>query len=750
MFLAFVTLFTTAAWAETMQAKVIADEVTYDYESKQVEATGNVKIEYKNVKVESDYALIDQEQDVLLATGKVVVHNNGNVYHGDKFLYYLKTQQGWVSPMDSEITDPDINGPVRLTAAEAFIKGEELRTKHSSLTSCDLEHPHYHFSAKEIEYYPDDLIIMRHVWYFEHRVPIFYFPILYISLKKDNFAVSYGFSDSEGWFVDADYYYYFPEDYSFGKIKTRLTEYGGDYVEVDHSKYTSHTGIFTQEYGFLDKSNMTNSNISMNDTYNNKNNKYTYNDTPYFHDAEYGSPNVDYMVGLDYKENLNPKIVTEQEISSWRHFTQNGDSYLDNRYSLNLTSQTPYPTIALKISDLGEQTYRTIDFRTNWQYNPDNTFTINLNGSWLSQGLLADSNQIPITQDDTLIATKNWGWSNVQITVKNYINTDSTSDDNKLPEIIYTIPDYKAPVVGDVKISTAYTYLEKYTLTDLVSKGERYAWNINKTIKFYQQGQITFDNSSDIWYRDFFITQGVEPKTETEFYAVDSKLNMTDHFTKELSSTISLGYTDTAGFKNSYFTDYSDDNVDPGAFLQNTWNWQSASFTATASTSYNFQTQIATPLSINTTWIPDPVSKKETFQFDTVYNWYLGLGQTDLHINYNPKKDWLLRLGVGYDFQNPDHPWGSRSLFTQIQDRLSTNWEYSINAQYEDLYNEFTQAQIGLIYDWHCRKVLFSFDILQQEFWVQISINAFPSANLRLDSKNTVENLINDVNSQLQ
>jgi lipopolysaccharide assembly outer membrane protein LptD (OstA) len=130
----FLGFFTTATWAETTQAKVTADEVKYDYESKQVDATGNVKIEYKDVKVESDYALIDQEQDILLATGKVIVHNKSDVYHGDRFLYYLKTQQGWVSPLDSEIVDSEINGPVRLTALKLLSRARNSELNiHRSL-----------------------------------------------------------------------------------------------------------------------------------------------------------------------------------------------------------------------------------------------------------------------------------------------------------------------------------------------------------------------------------------------------------------------------------------------------------------------------------------------------------------------------------------------------------------------------------------------------------------------------------------
>lgn len=41
-------------WAETVRVTLTADEIHYDYYSKQIEAKGNVQISYKNTKVHSD------------------------------------------------------------------------------------------------------------------------------------------------------------------------------------------------------------------------------------------------------------------------------------------------------------------------------------------------------------------------------------------------------------------------------------------------------------------------------------------------------------------------------------------------------------------------------------------------------------------------------------------------------------------------------------------------------------------------
>ena len=738
-------LLNTKAWADTARVRITADELNYQYDSKQIEALGHVKIEYKNVTIEAEQVILDEELNVLLAIGRVTVHNKEDIYQGDRFLYYLQTERGMISPLGSEIKDLAISGSVYLTAAEALIQGEELHSKNSSLTGCNLEHPHYRFTARELEYYPGDVIVMKHVWYWEHGVPIFYFPVFYISLKYDNFEITFGENDPEGWFIDANYYYYHPDQSSYGKINTRFTQYGGTYLEDDYSIKTSPTGVFTQKYGILNKGNMENAT-----GYNHVNLNNSYDADQYYRGAEYGSPKDDYMVGFNYKENLNPKVVSEQEVSSFQHFTSIGDSYFDNRYKLTLTSQDPYPNLTLKYSDLGEQTYRNIDFRTNWQFNLDQTSSFSLNGHWVYLGPAADPDQSTLSKDYILNINKNWGWSNISIKASDYENLSNyySQSNNKVPEIVYIIPDFKAPIMGDVAITTAYTHLEQFMAPNTVSSGERYGFNLHKLpIDLYHQGAVTVNADGEIWYRDFFIQQGTPDKMESELYAGKAELNLINQFTKELSATVSYGYMDTSGLKNSYFG-YADDNVDPGNYIQNKWDWKSATLTANLTTGYNFQTQRADEVTMVADWVLDPAHREENLHFDTVYDWVLGWGQTNLNFNYNPKPGWLVQLGLSYNFQDPDNPWGRKSLLVQIQDRLTVNWDYMINAQWNDLYNRFEVAQAGLIYDWHCRKVEFSYGWLQKQFAALIYFKAFPNDGLRLTSTNTVGNLLSDMGNQ--
>ncbi len=723
----FITMFAESARAETIKAKVTADEVSYDYESKQVVASGNVKIEYRNIKIESDEALIDQDQDILLATGNVIVDNKGDIYHGDRFLYYLKNRQGWISPLEAEVTDPEINGPVKMTAHESFIKGEEIRSKHASFSSCNLAHPHYHFTAKEIEYYPGDIIIMRHVWYWEHRIPLFYLPVLYISLKNDNFQVKFGKSISEGWFIDVNYYYYYiPDDYSWGKIHTRFTEYGGNFYELENKRYTSHTGTFTQRYGFLDKQNMNNPDVS---------------DYDRADGAEYESQYNDYMIGFGYEEYLNPVVKTTQTIENWHHYTENGDVFLDTKYNFSLSGQSPYPnSMALDFSDIGEDTYRKINFTTNWNYRPDDTSNVSLNGQWYSNGYLKYNNPHN-NRLYNLKASKDWNWSRAEVSVyesKNYNNTYSSST-NKKPDIIYTIPKWQWPLINDVEVKTQYTKLEHFS-NYYQDEGERYALNIHKIpVVLWEKNKITIDTTSDFKYRDFFVAN-----TESELYAISAQIGVKDQFTDKFYTKFDFGFTRTDGLTNSYFG-YDGDNTQPGGFVKNGWYYTSQVFRASLNTEYNFQTKYAYPANISADWTP---KENEKVSFSTVYDWYLGLGQTNLNVFYNPKENWKLIASLGYNFQNPYYPWTMKQFEAVIYDKISDNWRYEIAARYDYLMDDFIMSEYALIYDWHCREVKFHYDGILKEYWVQIFIKAFPGFKVQYTGENTWENLVNEIGSQ--
>ncbi|MFP4017138.1 MAG: LptF/LptG family permease [Halanaerobiales bacterium] len=68
---------------------------------------------------------------------------------------------------------------------EVFSEVDQIKMDKGNFTGCDLESPHYYFDASEVIIYPEDHLIAKHVTFRElnGRLPLFYWPYLYISLK---------------------------------------------------------------------------------------------------------------------------------------------------------------------------------------------------------------------------------------------------------------------------------------------------------------------------------------------------------------------------------------------------------------------------------------------------------------------------------------------------------------------------------------------------------------------------------------
>ncbi|MFN2364789.1 MAG: hypothetical protein ABR596_10840, partial [Halarsenatibacteraceae bacterium] len=88
---------------------------------------------------------------------------------------------------------------------------EEISMSPGGFTGCDLEHPHYLFQASTIEIYPGDYLVAYNVVFYElnGRLPLFYWPILYINLDDDrsNIEFEYGYSSLRGWYGKLTYNY---------------------------------------------------------------------------------------------------------------------------------------------------------------------------------------------------------------------------------------------------------------------------------------------------------------------------------------------------------------------------------------------------------------------------------------------------------------------------------------------------------------------------------------------------------------
>ncbi|NLY75191.1 MAG: LPS-assembly protein LptD [Firmicutes bacterium] len=681
--------------AETVRVTISADEIYYDYHTKQIEANGNVRISYKETRVECDHAIIDHEENILLATGNVYLVKENDEFNGDRFLYYLETQRGWIYPVVTEVIDDQIAEPLIFTAAEAFLKSEEVLFKKSYLTGCDLEKPHYHFTAKKIEYLPGDRIKMHHVWYWEHRVPLFYLPVLFISLEEDsnNFGAQVGWNNSEGWWLLWWYTYYFSDNNSNSlMVRNKTTEHGVDRWELQHINKLTPTRTFTETFEFLDNDKI-------------------------------GNYNDDYRLGLKYEDRTNPKMNYEAWLNAWNRYTYKGDNYYESELVLNLKGQSPYPNIKF-YHDIKEElglpeTY----LDQSWEYYFDPTFNIFLKGQWLdSERRGYDEPRMDYYFD----LFKRWDNSDLAFKLS---ERNISLNESIFPDITYTIHQLNAPLVGKIKTTTQYTHKETLnTYTGVATEGDRAALDIMKTNSLWAKGRLSLTNEIQLRCRSYVIND-----IPSEVGALTESLNLTNNFTDKLSTTVKMGFTEVQGLTNTFFT--GNDDIRPGADIWNYWYWNGKIFRANFNTGYNFETEYAYPANFGASLFYNSTS----VNFGTIYYWDngprydTGFGTTSLSINSTPRKDWRLSLALNYNFIS--QLWSAKRLDLELTEQLNPNWKVNLRMNYNMLIDDFSNANAGLTYNWHCRDVEFHYDWIERQYWLQLTFKAFPQARF-----NTAEN----------
>jgi hypothetical protein len=207
---------------------------------------------------------------------------------------------------------------------------------------------------------------------------------------------------------------------------------------------------------------------------------------------------------------------------------------------------------------------------------------------------------------------------------------------------------------------------------------------------------------------------------------------------------LALDYTRGNGVVPALFQMY--DQTKSGFTLRNNWNWDSKTLHVSLMDNYNFDSKYLAPAAFSLNWIPN---EKQQLSLNTRYDWEIqSFGASNLKLDFKPQDNWILLLALGYDFSNS--VWSERKLKADITQQLSEKWRMQLKASYDILdaagnNGGFSEAVVGLIYDWHCRELNFHYDYIKQEYWLNLTFKVLPEYKFRiLDSGDLLEYYFNE------
>ncbi|MBN1872352.1 MAG: LPS-assembly protein LptD [Candidatus Omnitrophica bacterium] len=194
---------------KTLPIVVNGDKVQYDHANKIVTGTGNVSINYKDIRITCDKITVNLDAKEGLAEGNVTLYQQDNVFSAENVVYNFENKTG-------ELINGEMKMPPWYGNAESIEKvaDQEFDLNKSYITTCDYEKPHYRIEARTIKIYLGDRVTAWNVLFYVGDMPIMYIPYYNHPLKDNLPQVNLvpGHNDEWGAYLLSSWRYYFHPD----------------------------------------------------------------------------------------------------------------------------------------------------------------------------------------------------------------------------------------------------------------------------------------------------------------------------------------------------------------------------------------------------------------------------------------------------------------------------------------------------------------------------------------------------------
>jgi len=606
----------------------------------------------------------------------IEIEANNSVYNGQNNEYNL-TEEVFVN----------YNNEINLKTDKIIIKGEknskalsevkEIQIKENIFSSCNnTDHFHYYFKAQKTVIYPDDYLIAYNVvlWELGGKIPIFYYPVLYVPLKDSSFNFHYGYDNAKGYYAGFQY------DYLLNNLP------GESYLT-----YFDKSGFFG---GF--KQHL---------LYNEKNKLYfkylTQEDK-----IDLGLYNYYTKINYDYNGN-NLNLNINKNYYDYDFYTKGQlDSDISYRYKKN--------RLSLK-SDIYEKNNKLYDnnYKTSSNYlNVNYYLTENLNYylRLREKSVISNNN---LNERLSWNSYFKYNWKNITTILEMEEYQPTYHNEYREREIAFS----KKPEIKinyDINRYFDYNYTNGlYTEKEL--EGKRYTNELKYNYNFRINDYISLRTTQNLEMSKFRIInhekewlKGYEDKyyTYKPNYKIDLKYN--DFYWK---NNYRLIYRDG-------YTPFDFDEEDYSEALDLNLGYDNNILKIDLRGRYDFDIETFKYINLSSSY------KKDDFRLrlNTGYNFRSEkFYDLVLKTNGSLSKNLKLNNDLRYDINNNE--------FKNIKSEILYNKENNISLKYEidyDVINEeVKQNKISLTKDLHCREVSFSYNFKDEKYFIEYSIDLF-------------------------
>lgn len=175
---------------------------------------GQAHLTYRELELTSRRVEFDSDKQTLVAQGSPVLLDRGDQVDGHLMTYDLESRTGTIYEAETKYEQGLYRGERIRKAAE-----NQLDVLHGAYSTCDLEHPHYHFAARQMKIYLKDKLVAKPVVFYLRNVPVLALPFYVFPIKPGRHSgflfptFEFGFSNRTGQFLRNAGYYWALNDY---------------------------------------------------------------------------------------------------------------------------------------------------------------------------------------------------------------------------------------------------------------------------------------------------------------------------------------------------------------------------------------------------------------------------------------------------------------------------------------------------------------------------------------------------------
>lgn len=684
------------AWGSSARANepltVVAEEYSMWDGTRLFLAEGNVTARYGGALITADTMSYDADAEYAVFSGNVVYVDEQRELTGRRLAYDLKSGEAVFDDMDAVLYSDGVEGPMFVRGDHVTATADRLRVEGGRLTTCQCEEdggpPAYHFSARELEIYPGDRMVVRGMTFHEHGVPLLYMPYMVLSLKENASRFDFpqiGYSTRTGWYVKLTYNYVLQSGL-YGALLLDYFQKLGPGAGVRHTYVDDDSGrgvIYL--YGVGNEAGAADGSAAW---------ERRWTSLPW---------TLDTRVRYDFEG--GPAGVERHDLesgASLRHRDGDGDLAADVDYRAVLGNDY------LERLDLGGRLNRRLT----------DEWSVHLTGEWFDERRdqrdprrwLGYSTELQRSVDAYTLTLR----------AEQQVNPD-LKDDEKAKD-----PDYKPSWNHVSRLPEVELRLRRMAGIDVQLSGVRLQEEPTKVSALRGEAQASL--ATRTWRLGRSASVSVSGLGRARAYSTDqqqltlqSRVGFNVQLARPLSFNLQYNYRDVWGD-----TPFRFDRVLPQETATPRLNWRTTALTASVGATYNFLTERWGLLTANATL---RAARALTLRASGSYDLEQGALQRVVGtVDWRPADDWAIRIGGQYDV--PERAW--RRLDADIEAALGGGWKAGFTAIYDVTNMSYSRHHMYIAHDEECREIRLRWDQVQGEVWIEYHITAFPSSRVAI------------------